>query len=152
MFLAGPIRKENAAKGELEKKRLFVRDALKLDPDRCVGRLLERRVIEFHSDARGNSDGGKDLGLMLKCLGGMRFSDRPLTDREKLTVLAICRCYDPSRWQRTLINWCGYVKSKRSDELDLPLMLTDFRARARELLDVNRYGLFETARLKGVDG
>jgi len=150
--LAGLVGKRKLAKKGPDEKRSFIRDALRLDPGRCVDRLLERRVIEFHSDARDNTDGGKDLGLMLKCLKDMRFSDRPLTDREKLTVLAICRCYDPSRWQRTLVNWRGFLKANRSDELDLPLMLTDFRTGAKEVLYVNRYGLYETGKLKGVDG
>jgi hypothetical protein len=152
MFLAGLVEKGKRSQKGTDEKKGFIRDSLKLDPRLCVDRLLERRVLEFESGAIKTPDNRNDLSLTLKCLKDIRFQDRPLTDREKLTVLAICRCYDPRVWQRTLINWRGYLKTIRSDELDLPLMLTDFRSGAKQVLYVNRYGLFETARLKGVDG
>ncbi len=95
--------------------------------------LLERRIREFH----------KDDVTTRRLLNRARFSDRLLSEREKLNLLAICRCYNPRVRQLTLLNYVGYLDAKPASDVDLPNMLHEFRAHPSRVLDVSSFILYE---------
>jgi len=124
-------------------KRAVRADALADGPMESAARkLLAQRIREYHPDRAFTG----------RCLDAMRFADRPLTDREKLTTLAVCRCYDSRKRERTLVNYVGYLKARRSDEVDLPGMLYEFRTKPADVLDVTKYGTWQMGRFKGAEG
>jgi len=104
----------------------------------AVERLLSQRIAEYHPDTSFTS----------RCIGMLRFSDRPLTDHEKLKVLAICRCYDSGLRKRTLLDYIGFLESNRSEDVDFSKMLVEFRERPDKVLDVKKYGMWKREEMK----
>ena len=103
-----------------------------------VKNLLARRIREYHQDTE----------FTQKCVDKLQFSDRPLTDKEKLTALAICRCYDSRIRERMLVRYLDYLEKTRSTDIDLPGMLYQFRLDPTSVLNLNKYGMFKTGEIK----
>ena len=138
-ILAGPI----TLNGKQPNETTAPKTAFRADPKletilaRSASKLLEQRISEYHPER----------DFTLACLGEMRFRDRPMSDREKLTVLAICRCYDQTRRQFTLSSYLGYLKNTHSDDVDLVGMLINYRENPSVVMDVNKYAVGELGRL-----
>jgi hypothetical protein len=94
--------------------------------DRSVKRLLERRIRQFHPQVQ----------ITRTCLAMMKFSDRPLTERERLNVLAMCNCYAPDSRRLALLNYIGYLEKRPSTGMNLPAMLHAFRENPSNLINV----------------
>jgi hypothetical protein len=105
-----------------------------------IRNLLSKRVSEFHPDT----------STTIKCLGAISFSDRPLDEREKITVLAICRCYAKDRRQRTMFGYVGFLKGEKSDAIDLTEDLYKFRTDPTSVRDVNKYAIWVAGRINGI--
>jgi len=137
--LAGPITLNGKQPNETTAPKTAIRADPKLETilARSASKLLERRISEFHPDR----------DFTLACLGEMRFSERPMSDREKLTVLAICRCYDRTKRQFTLAAYLGYLKNIHSEDVDLVGMLINYRENPTGVMDVNKYAVGELGRL-----
>ncbi len=103
-----------------------------------LSNLLSKRVSEFHPDTETTK----------KCLDTISFSDRSLNEKEKITVLAICRCYAKDRRQRTLFGYLGFLGSVKSDSLDLTEELYKFKADPTSVRDVNKYAMWIAGKLK----
>lgn len=138
-ILAGPITLNGKQPNETTAPKTAIRADPKLETilARSASKLLERRISEFHPDR----------DFTLACLGEMRFSERPMSDREKLTVLAICRCYDRTKRQFTLAAYLGYLKNIHSEDVDLVGMLINYRENPTGVMDVNKYAVGELGRL-----
>lgn len=136
--MAGPITLNGKQYGGTSYQKPPVLSAPQLESiKRSTSSFLERRISEFHPER----------DFTLACLGEIRFSDRPMSDREKLSVLAICRCYDRTKRQFTLSAYLGYLKNKHSEEIDLVDMLINYRENPTCVLDVNKYAVGELGRL-----
>ena len=137
--MAGPITLNGKQPNETTAPKTAIRADPKLETilARSASKLLERRISEFHPDR----------DFTLACLGEMRFSERPMSDREKLTVLAICRCYDRTKRQFTLAAYLGYLKNIHSEDVDLVGMLINYRENPTGVMDVNKYAVGELGRL-----
>ena len=79
----------------------------------------------------------------------MHFYDRSLNEREKIAVLAICRCYANRRRQRTLFGYFGFLKSVNSDAIDLIGDLYKFRTDPTSVRDVNKYAMWVAGKING---
>ena len=104
-----------------------------------VSNLLSKRVSEFHPD----------IEMTKQCLKAIRFSDRPLDENEKITVLAICRCYAKERRQRTLFGYVGFLNGEKSDGINLTEELYKFRADPTSVRDVNKCAMWVAGKING---
>ncbi len=85
--------------------------------EKSVRRLLNRRIEQFHPDVM----------ITKSCLTLLSFADRPLTEREHITVLAMCRCYGSEVQRLALLGYVGYLKTLESTDINLPAALDRFR-------------------------
>jgi hypothetical protein len=76
-----------------------------------------------------------DIAFTEKCLARMAFSDRYLSDKEKLVVLEMVKRYAQDMQQLTLVNFIGYLHKTRSEDANLSTRLADMR-RTGTVLDV----------------
>jgi|GEM_PF-6400676 len=91
-----------------------------------VKTTLEKAIAKFHPNSTFTN----------ACLSKMTFSNRYLSDREKLALLGIVKMYAKDAQQLTLVNYIGYLERKRSDEVNLPELLLGIREHTKALPEV----------------